>query len=178
MAKIGLYAGTFDPVHDGHIAFARAALDTCALDEVIFLPEPQPRGKQGVTPIAKRVDMLRLAVAKHDGMDVHMLPDAQFTVAITLPKLRAMFGNDITLLVGSDVARGLPHWPGAKDLLATVHIAVGMRADDQAPALSGSVTFVPTTHAHVAASLVRQGVSQAILPEVSEYIRKNQLYVV
>lgn len=178
MANIGLYAGTFDPVHNGHIAFARAAKHACKLDKIIFLPEPHPRSKQGVTPINQRIDMLRLAVAPYDTLDVHMLPDAQFTVAATLPKLRAVFGDRLTLLMGSDVARSVPFWPDATALFDAVDIAIGVRANDLAPTIPGNVTIVPAPYANVAASLVRSGISKDIPPEVYEYIRTNHLYVV
>ena len=178
MAKIGLYAGTFDPVHDGHLAFAMSALQACGLEKVIFLPEPQPRGKQGVTAIAQRVDMLGLATAQHPGLAVYALPDAQFTVTKTLPALRALFGDDITLLVGSDVAQSMPYWQDAALLFDSVQLAVGLRVGDEVPVLPAKVTIVPTSHAHVAASLVRQGASRDIPKEVREYINTNHLYVV
>jgi cytidyltransferase-like protein len=50
MKHIGIYPGSFDPVHEGHFAFAKAALETGRLDTVIFLPEMKPRGKPQVTP--------------------------------------------------------------------------------------------------------------------------------
>ena len=51
MARIGIYAGTFDPVHAGHVAFALQSLEAAKLDRVYFLPERRPRGKRQVKNI-------------------------------------------------------------------------------------------------------------------------------
>jgi nicotinate-nucleotide adenylyltransferase len=178
MAKIGLFAGTFDPVHDGHIGFALAALAHCQLDKVVFLPEPAPRGKQQVTPIEKRVDMLRLATLPHSSLRVHALADQQFTVKGTLPQLQQLYGDDLLLLVGSDIARHMPYWPDAPELFKVLSIAVAQRRGDTLPDMPRGTVFVPTSYATVAASHIRSGESQAVAPEVREYIQNNRLYVV
>lgn len=177
MAKSGVYAGTFDPVHDGHMAFAMAALTCCRLDRVIFLPEPKPRGKHGVTSVVQRLEMLRLAIAGHSALQAHILPDEQFTVQNTLPRLQQLFGTDITLLVGSDVAQHISEWPMADELLAAVRIAVAQRQGEPEPQLLGA-TIVPTGHAHIAASRIRSGESWEVAPQVRQYIQNNRLYVV
>ncbi|HEU5121705.1 MAG TPA: adenylyltransferase/cytidyltransferase family protein, partial [Candidatus Saccharimonadales bacterium] len=68
MRRIGIYSGTFDPVHYGHIAFAASAIRACNLDEVVFLPEPQPRYKAGVTDIAHRLALLTMATAAQSNL--------------------------------------------------------------------------------------------------------------
>lgn len=121
--------------------------------------------------------MLQLAAAPYAALHVHALPDEQFTVATTLPQLQQLFGPDLTLLVGSDVAQRLDAWPGAPTLRAAMRIAVGQRSGDTMPTLPGAI-MVPMPHGAVAASQIRSGQSKAIAPEVLQYIRENHLYVV
>src|SRR5437868_3133041 len=106
MARIGIFPGTFDPVHKGHIAFCLSAAARANLDSVILLPEAEPRRKQPRATFAHRWNMIQEAVADYAQIDARTLPSRQFTVAETLPELRALFpGMQLVLLAGSDVAQ-------------------------------------------------------------------------
>lgn len=130
--KIGIYPGTFDPVHSGHIAFSGETLKLCELDEIIFLPDPMPRGKSDVTPISKRVALLNEALAPTSNIQVMQLGDETFTVHQTLPILRKQFNDcELTLLIGSDIVRTfLYRWEGLDVLLRQMPLAIGMRTND------------------------------------------------
>src|SRR5688572_16122728 len=102
--RVGIYAGTFDPVHVGHMAFAEQALEACNLDKIFFLVEPRPRRKQGVRALEHREAMVRLATAKNDKYGVIQLEQTNFSVEETLPKLQALFeGAELHFLMGEDV---------------------------------------------------------------------------
>jgi nicotinate-nucleotide adenylyltransferase len=172
--SVGIFAGTFDPVHNGHVAFVLAAIEQCHLDEVVFLPERQPRGKQHVTSLSHRMAMLQEAIAGNPKLSVLELPDDQFTVAATLPELELLMPDaSLSLLVGTDVARSVATWPHAEQLLAKVAVIVAVRAGDEAPRMG---RIVRVSHAHVAASHVRGGTSTDIAPAVRDYINKHHLY--
>lgn len=177
--RIGIYSGTFDPVHYGHIAFALAAIEQCGLDSVVFLPEPNPRGKKSATPLEHRAAMLRLACQTYPRLSVLILSDERFTVAATLPHLQAKFPDaKLILLFGTDVATRIAQWPNARELLDQVELAIGLRHGDKPPDIPGHVAFIKTDHSHVAASHVRNGQSQDIVPAVSNYIKQHKLYEV
>lgn len=186
MARIGIYPGTFDPVHAGHIAFATAALLECQLDEVVFLPEKTPRGKQNVTATAHRVALLEKAIENTAGLRVAALASERFTVKQTLPELRALFGDaELTLLLGSDVALSLPYWPDVDVLLQEMQIAVGMRAGDSRQEIieilrftksPATYTVIETEHPHFTSSQVRSGKTALFSPGVAEYARAHSLY--
>ena len=164
MHRIGIYSGTFDPVHDGHIAFAREASRICSLDKVIFLPEAVPRNKINVTDIATRFVQLQENLSKLPNLEVLDLEQSNFTIKQTLPELQRLFaGAELTLLIGSDVARSLDRWPDIDRLLETVSLAVGMRGDDAQDELKdmmrklsfGDVTYVFTDYPHLSSSQLR-----------------------
>jgi nicotinate-nucleotide adenylyltransferase len=127
------YGGTFDPVHNGHIAIAAAARD--ALDTTIrMMPaaDPPHRAPPGATA-SQRASMLDLAVAGHPGLcvDRRELQRAGRSYSIdTLRALRAEYGVDapIALLVGADSFLGLSTWHQWHDLLEHTHFVVAERA--------------------------------------------------
>ena len=136
MHRIGIYSGTFDPIHDGHVAFAEIVHKNHHLDEVIFLPEPHPRNKKDVSPVAERIAEINSRLQGMMGYSVVQLPDPQFTVQETLPKLRLIYPNaDLTFLLGSDVAAHLADWPAVATLLNSCTLAVGMRENDDEQSL-------------------------------------------
>jgi nicotinate-nucleotide adenylyltransferase len=177
-SRVGIFAGTFDPVHHGHITFAKAAITACQLDKVVLLPEASPRGKTGVTSIEHRLAMLRAATAGNDKLEVLHLPDHQFTVAKTLPELQKRYaGARLVMLLGSDVAAYLHAWPDVEKLLEQTDFAIGFRENTE-PLRDIEATIIPTEHSHVAASHVRNGQSDDIDPAVRSYIKKHKLYQV
>lgn len=187
MKRVGVFSGTFDPVHVGHVSFALGALQQAKLDKVVFLPERSPRGKVGVGDFDHRVAMLRLAARQSDKLDVLVLHDKQFTVAHTLPKLQRQFGDaQLVLLCGSDVVRTFSfRWPGLETLLSHVDLAIGLRAGElrsEVKTLLASLdtatnaTLVETPHAHISATQVRAGYAHAMDPLVRDYIALNRLY--
>ena len=193
MRKIGIFSGTFDPVHMGHIAFALQASDVCVLDEVILLPEKHPRLKQP-TPIEQRCDMLKLSTDGQPKLRVACLDMPQFTVHDTLPVLQSMFADsELYMLLGSDAVLTFAYrWPGIKDLLQQTTIVVGMRQADTEQEVLGvlqacekdygvSVRYaiLPSPHAHLASTNIRMGKHKIedVHPNVADYIKQHQLYL-
>lgn len=132
MSRIGIYAGTFDPVHAGHIAFALQAIDAAKLDKVYFLPERRPRAKQQVEHFGHRVAMLSRALKPHPRLEVMELVDVSFSVERTLPFLARKFPDDsLVFLFGSDVVPGIAAWPKADRLLKDNEFVFGLRHDDK-----------------------------------------------
>ncbi|HUS26760.1 MAG TPA: adenylyltransferase/cytidyltransferase family protein [Nevskiaceae bacterium] len=192
MSRIGIYPGTFDPIHQGHIAFALAAAKQAKLERVVLLPETQPRKKTGVTDIAHRVAMLQHAVQSFSHLQVMTLQSRQFTVGQTLPELRQHLPTaELVLLMGSDVAKTLGHhWQGLGELLRTVPLVIGMRQDDTLSAIQSQlnklvadykvpldVMIIPSTYSTLSSSHIR---TLPQVPAVSDnvlgYISRHRLY--
>jgi nicotinate-nucleotide adenylyltransferase len=129
------YGGTFDPVHDGHLAIARAARDALACP-VALMPaaDPPHRPAPGASAV-QRAEMLELAVRDEPSLWVdrrELRRDAPSYSVDTLRELRAEWGRDasIALLVGADSFRGLPTWREWRALFTLAHFVVAERADN------------------------------------------------
>lgn len=128
-----LYGGTFDPVHDGHLAIARAARDTLDCD-IHMMPaaDPPHRARPGADA-DDRAAMLALAIADDHGLllDRRELDRSGPSWSIdTATQLRMQAGSDapIALLVGADSFAGLPAWKSWQALFGLVHFVVAERA--------------------------------------------------
>ncbi len=189
--KVGIFSGTFDPVHGGHIAFALAASKSAGLDKVYFLPEPLPRRKEGVTHYVHRLAMLRLALRPYPQLTTLELPDKQFTVKSTLPRLKRLLPDtELHMLLGSDMLKYLSsnEWPDAELLLAQARLIIGVRTSHDAEAAhralqniqpGGLVVETPKSHASsrdIRAQLQKGKDHKELLQSLRPYIRTNWLY--
>lgn len=191
--RIGIYSGTFNPVHAGHIAFALQALVESRLDQVVFLPERQPRGKTGVEHFGHRVAMLNKAIRPHPSLAILELTERTFTISRTLPRLRQIFpGATLVFLLGSDTALTVPAWPQAERLLKTSELVVGIRSQHQQAHMQQSVaawkvqpsqltiiqSFAPDISSHQIREALRRGAhAKGLLESVRSYARREWLYV-
>jgi nicotinate-nucleotide adenylyltransferase len=192
--RTGIYAGTFNPVHSGHIAFALQAMEAARLDEVYFLPERQPRGKQQVEHFGHRVGMLERALKPHPQLKVMELVDANFSVSRTLPQLRKRFGgSDLVFLFGSDIVPGLAEWPHAAQLLAGGEVVIGIRSRDSRENLRTIIegwdpqpksvvlfdSYAPAVSSGVVREALRAGETAVpgLLRSVERYSDRHWLYV-
>jgi nicotinate-nucleotide adenylyltransferase len=191
--RIGIYAGTFNPVHAGHIGFALQALQQAGLDAVYFLPERRPRHKSGVEHFGHRVAMLKKALRPHPKFEVLELDDVSFSVTRTLPKLQAKFpGSQLAFLFGSDAISNLPSWPQAEHLLNQTELVVGCRWQDERSDIQELIAgwpIVPRAHTvinsyapdissgKVRRALRRRQPVRGLLKSVERYSNQNWLYV-
>lgn len=191
--RIGIFAGTFDPVHTGHIAFALQTLQRANLDEVAFIPERRPRDKTGTEHFAHRVAMLRQAIKPHSQLSLVELVEPQLTVNRSLPHLKSVFtGAELVLLVGSDVLPSIPTWPQYQRLLDQVELVVGVRAGESLEAMELHVatwpiqpkrltvfdSYAPAVSSSKVRRHLRSGrLVHGVLASVRRYSRQNWLYV-
>ena len=113
--RIGILGGTFDPIHFGHIATARAALECAELHRVLFIPSAQPPHRAAaVAPAAERLEMCRLAVKQHEVFevsDVEMRRGGASYTSDTLAELKRTHPQDeLSLILGWDAAKLFATW--------------------------------------------------------------------
>jgi len=130
---LGLFGGTFDPVHFGHLRLAEEAIAQLALGGVRWIPAGQPAHREEPGAAGeRRLAMVRLAIAGNpaffvDAAEVEAAAPS-YTVP-TLQRLRAELGGDLplVLLLGADAFAGLEGWLRWRELFALAHIAVSHR---------------------------------------------------
>lgn len=114
--RLGLFGGTFDPVHLGHLILAELCREQCRLDEVWFVPaaEPPHKKRPDLTPPDKRVEMLRLAIGGHEAFSVCTREIERGGLSYTVDTLHELAIEDATrqlfFLLGGDSLADLPRW--------------------------------------------------------------------
>ena len=139
--RIGVFGGTFDPVHLGHLILADQCREQARLDQVLFIPAARPPHKleQPLTLFAQRVEMLQLALAGQPAFRVDELekdrPGPSYTVD-TLEELQHRVARaELFLIIGSDCLPDLASWqsPGRIAELATLLVAPRSGSNSSAP---------------------------------------------
>jgi nicotinate-nucleotide adenylyltransferase len=131
--RVGVFGGTFDPVHTGHLILAEQAREQGRLDEVWFVPAPRPPHKDepALTRFEQRLEMLALALAGNPAFRIDELEKERAGpsyTADTLAELRRRHpGDDFFLLVGSDTLADLPQWHEPLRVLALAGLLVMAR---------------------------------------------------
>lgn len=190
--RVGIFAGSFDPVHTGHISFALQAAKEANLDKVYFLPEIKPRRKESVTHISHRIAMINLACKPHNQLVILELPDKQFSVAKTMPRLKQHFPEaELFLLVGADYElTHLADWPLAEQLLEQFGLIAALRGKARKdvesfiktlPKPPNGLYIINSPGAGISSRDIRTAVASGkkidgLLPSVKNYINANWLY--
>ena len=197
--RVGVFGGTFDPVHLGHLILAEEARCGLALDRLLLVPAAQPwrKSDRAVTPARHRLAMLRLAVADDPYFDVSTVEVERggptFTVE-TLAALRTELGPavDLVFILGEDALLDMPHWHDPEGILRLARLGVAARGGGPAtdltdlerrlPGVSSRVTVVPMPQVEISSTEVRRRVREGgsirylVPPPVQAYIAEHELY--
>lgn len=187
--KIGIYSGTFDPVHVGHVQFALQAIEDLELQKVVFLPEANPREKINVTDIRQRIEMLKIATSLQKNIEIEDLNCDKFSVSETMPLLQQKYPDyELVFLLGSDVVKTFVYrWQGLQDFLANLDLAIALRKQDKQSEIEQIIkdlnmpctyNFIQNLHSQLASTKIRRGQHYItdIDPGVADYIVDNSLY--
>lgn len=193
---IGVFGGTFDPIHIGHLAVAERACDELGLDEVVFVPALQPPHKphRVISPIQHRVTMLELAIAGNPRFcwsDVDMRPgEPSYTVSM-LQRLQDQEPDaDLAFIVGEDSLRDFATWHQPERILELTRLVVadrpGVEVDESVyaavPGLRERVLRFPAPLLEVSSTALRARVAAGysiryLVPTaVFAYIEEHGLY--
>jgi len=189
--KVGIYSGSFDPIHLGHITFALQAIEQAGLDKVYFLPERAPQGKFIYEHFGHRVAMIKTSIKPHSKLALLELDNKTFSVNKTLPALERIFKNSkLVFLFGSDKVAGLMDWPNASRLFDSSEIVIGLREGSSAKSIEIDCKDWPKQPTKVIESYnptllsteIRQSLqsgqaAKGLAKSVATYIRQNWLYI-
>ena len=192
--RIGLFGGTFDPPHRGHIAVGADVADALDLDRVLWIPAGQPPHKllADTAPLALRLEMTRAVIDTDSRFKVSGIEAERMGPSYTVETAQALKENypgaKLFLIIGTDQFRQLHLWKDAEKLLSLVELVVmdrdGQRGAENVPNVAGAENahFVPVRKIDISSTDVRvavndrQNVSALIPVAVEEIILREGLY--
>ena len=143
MTKIGVLGGTFDPIHDGHLALGQAAHDMLKLESVLFVPAARPPHKIGdrVTDPEMRCHMVQLAIAENPAFQMSRVEVDRPGLSFTIDTLRALSAEhaehgspaDLTLILSVESLLGFHEWEDPIGILKLARVAALPRPGTPAP---------------------------------------------
>lgn len=193
MTKLGIFGGTFNPIHHGHLFIAETVLEKTDIDQVIFIPSANPPHKpqQNIISFEHRWNMLNLAISGHPHFisnDIeHKLGGISYTVQ-TLDALKKKYADsEIYLIIGSDSLAALQTWKDPDRLIGMTQFIVFPRSYTDAARTEKRFLdrsfFLEVPLVSISSSDIRSRVAHGefiggMLPEkVEQYITENKLYL-
>jgi nicotinate-nucleotide adenylyltransferase len=137
--RLGVYGGTFDPIHMGHLIVAEQGREAGRLDRVLFVPAASPPNKAGqrITRFEQRVEMLELAIAGYPPFAIDQLEKERSGPSYTVDTLEELKrrhpGAQLFLLIGSDSLADLPTWREPARIVANAGLVVMVRPNYPPP---------------------------------------------
>ena len=194
---IGVFGGTFNPIHLGHLKVAKSAMEECNLSKVIFLPNGNPPHKSGeyIAPAHHRYNMIKLAIDGIDGFCVSdyelKREDPSYTID-TNRAFKSMYNCPVFFIIGADSLHTLSEWKSYNDLILECKFIVAARSGEDFPSLldacynhnqkGGSATPLSMEICDVTSTDIRRFIQEntdvkALMPEaVTQYIKEHNLY--
>lgn len=192
--KLGIFGGTFNPVHNGHIQNAVFIKDSLKLDRILFIPVKAPVHKKldgNVSP-KQRLEMLELALAEYDSLSPEPMELERAEPSYTIYTLQALRGKypaaDFYLILGADAFNSIDTWLCSDDIVSSVMLVIiGRNGDEELrPDLLHRITWLIKAEnvlIDISSSLVRQrirdgeDISSLVPPAVAGYIKERGLYL-
>lgn len=189
--KIGIFGGSFDPVHTGHLIMAEMAMDYVGLDVVLFIPTASPphKEKSDLSDFESRLKMLELALEDNEGFEISTLEGKEKTSytyeTVMHFRQRGMNKSNVHLLVGSDSLDDMPNWKNPEYIYSNATIVVMVRPGHESfPPLSQEAAVIAVTAGSnsISSSEIRERVSEGrsiryLVPRaVESFIVKKSLY--
>ncbi len=191
--RIGLFGGTFDPVHLGHLRAAESAREALGLERVAFVPSAQPPHRARPLSAAEdRLAMTRLATDAHPCFETWDLelrrPGPSYTVDTVAALVSERPADRFVLIVGADTWPEMPSWREPQRLFSLVEVAVTARPGAAVPELVAPFPGTRAVHRvdgpvlAISASAVRERVRAGLsvrflVPDaVADYIARRRLY--
>jgi len=195
--RYGVFGGTFDPPHNGHLALAGAAGRQLALDRVLWVITADPPHKHGllISPVSDRLDMVAAAIAGCPEYEISRVdidrPGPHWAADTVALLSQAHPGAELVYLMGSDSLRDLPTWGRPQEILRHASLGVLRRPgievatsalEGPLPGISNKVAFVSAPRVQVSSRQIRRRVARGepidglLPPAVARIILERGLY--
>ena len=187
-AKVAIFGGSFDPIHNGHLALAGEVLARGLAGEVWFMVTPQNPHKQGaaLSDEQLRLQMVQLAVDGKSGMKAcdfeFALPRPSYTLHTLNALTQAFPDKEFSLLIGADNWEKFDRWYKGDEILSRHNIIVYPRGNEAEPQLPSGVQWLPAELYDVSSTMVRAAVKDgkdvaSFVPlAVARFINDNKMY--
>ena len=184
--RLGLFGGTFDPPHLGHLIVAQDVVEVLSLDRLLFIPAGRPPHKtdRRISPAAIRLKMVQEIVAGNEAFGVSDVEVNRGGPSYTVDTLRYYRdlhpGADIFFVLGADQAAAFQAWQEPEEVAALANLVVMDRAGTGVP--PGGFASVPVTRVDISATEIRRRVRRDrsiryMVPEsVRQIIEEHRLY--
>ncbi len=194
MEKIAMYGGSFNPIHNAHIAFAENLLDKGYLDKIVFVPNGNGYVYKSLLEEKHRLEMVKLAISSNDNLEVssYEFDDVKYTYQ-TLDYLQSINKDDtIYLIMGSDNFKWLDEWKRYEYILENYKIIVVLRESQTVTEelikyrkYSSNITVVEDFSSPISSTIIRDKIYNGLYDEVNKlipdkvfnYITANSLYI-
>lgn len=192
MRRVGVFGGTFDPLHVGHLVAAQDVHHALELDRLLFVPAARPphKGERGLTDPHVREEMVRAAVGDDPRFEVSDLEIRRGGVSYTIDTLRSLeefyTRAEVFLIVGTDQLAELDTWKEPEELARMARLTVISREGEDPDRLRAPVDVsfecVPVTRVDVSSTLIRERVRAGepiryLVPDaVRRIIERERLY--
>lgn len=192
--KVGIFGGTFDPIHAGHLITAQEVLIKCGLEKVIFVlsADPPHKERRPLTWAEDRLRMVSLAIEDDPRFEVSSMelerPGKSYTVD-TLRQMRESFGPEVELcfIIGADNVPEIRTWKEPERIFDLTEVIVATRPGFEPRSMDAPfaerMTFIPTPEIAISSTEIRQRIKRGqpirywVPKEVGRYIAEKRLYV-
>ncbi len=186
--RVAVFGGSFDPIHNGHLALAGEVLSRGFVDEVWFMVTPQNPHKQGcaLSDERLRLQMVQLAVEGKPGMRAcdfeFALPRPSYTLNTLTALAEAHPEKVFSLLIGADNWEKFDRWYKGDEILSRYGIIVYPRGNEDEPQLPAGVRWLPAKLYDVSSTMIRAAVAMGkdathLVPSaVAEFIKEKKMY--
>lgn len=198
--KIGIYGGTFDPIHMGHLMVAEAARQDCSLEEILFIPSASPPHKKDkyiVNP-AYRLEMVQLALEDNPFFKISYVEMERQGINYTVDTLRTLRqdyprGWELWMIVGGDSFLQIETWKDVPEIMRMCHLAVyrrssysqdeyDLRADNLQEKYNTKIVFLDAPRVDISSTDIRNRIKEGksirymVPSRVENYIKNNRIY--
>ncbi len=196
--RVGIFGGSFNPLHHGHLIAAEFAAETIGLGLVLFAPVVHPPHRDGkqLAPIEHRLAMIEMAIADNDRFQLNLVdverPGPHYSVD-TVKIIEQQYPNsELYFVMGGDSFKGFPKWSRPGEIVEHCRLAVMRRPstrpvqpymhEDVMPGLQARVDMIEAPPIGISATRVREQLSvgksvRYLVPNsVLDYVHSNDLY--
>lgn len=183
--KIGIFGGSFNPVHTGHLIIAEYVREHCNLDKILFVPVGVPSHRENnLLSYENRVEMLKLAIKDNSNFEISYIEKGISSYTFeTYLKLKKEYPNDeLFEIIGEDSLAYLDKWKDYEKMIEEVDFIVFKRGNYRAHVENKKIKILKNPKIDISSTLIRNSVENGlsvkylVSEKVEEYISRKKLY--